>query len=270
VTRVHDNHNHLVANGDAIAMLRAAEEKGLAGFAFTEHVFHLEEARAASRYLGTRWDGELEGPPIGVEQYLSEIAAAAEVVPAVAVTVGLELEHWPDDPRVREVQDGLVAAHADTWDLVLGSVHCLRGDHSIFDLTMPLSADEAWDDYFQRLEDAVEHGAYDVVTHPVRLAVSRPEVPADLDERLDRLAELAAASDIALEVNGSDVRIYPELVKLLCESIARAGAPVSLGSDAHRPHRVGAVLGGVELLRAAGVRHAVTFERGRRRDVPLP
>jgi histidinol phosphatase-like PHP family hydrolase len=269
VTGVHDNHNHLVANGDAVAMLRAAEAAGLAGFAFTEHVFHLEEAREASRYLGTRWDGELEGPPIGVEQYLSEIAAAARAVPAVAVTVGLELEHWPDDPSVGQVQVGLLAAHADAWDLVLGSVHCLRGDHSIFDPSLPLSADEAWDDYFERLEDAVEHGGYDVVTHPVRLAVSIPEVPADLAARLDRLAALAAASDVALEVNGSDVRVYPELVRLLCESIARARAPVSLGSDAHRPHRVGAVLDGVELLRAAGVRHAVAFERGRRRDVPL-
>jgi histidinol phosphatase-like PHP family hydrolase len=103
----------------------------------------------------------------------------------------------------------------------------------------------------------------------VRLAVSQPEVPADLAGRLDRLAELAAANDTALEVNGSDVRGYPELVQLLCESIGRAGGPVSLGSDAHYPRRVGGVLGGIDFLRAAGVRHAVAFERGRRRDVPL-
>jgi hypothetical protein len=56
---------------------------------------------------------------------------------------------------------------------------------------------------------------------------------------------------------------------LLCESIGRAGAPVSLGSDAHYPRRAGAVLGGIEFLRAAGVRHAVAFERRVRRDVPL-
>ncbi len=94
-------------------MVRAAEAAGLASFAFTEHVFHLEEARAASRYLGTRWDGELEGPPIGVERYLAEIAAAAAAVPAVTVTAGLELEHWPDDAGVREVQDAFIATHAE-------------------------------------------------------------------------------------------------------------------------------------------------------------
>ena len=54
---IYDNHNHLVANGDAVAMVRAAEERGLTGFLFTEHVFHLDEPRVASRYLGTHWDG---------------------------------------------------------------------------------------------------------------------------------------------------------------------------------------------------------------------
>jgi HisJ family histidinol phosphate phosphatase len=269
VTGIHDNHNHLVANGDALAMVRAAEAAGIAGFAFTEHIFHLDEPRVASRYLGTRWDGELEGPPISVEVYLSEIAAAAEAVPAVSVGVGLELEHWPDDPRVREVQDAFVAAHAHDWDVILGSVHCLTGDHSIFDSSTPIATAAAWDDYFERLGDAVEHGGYDVVTHPLRLAVSRPEVPGDLARRLDRLAELAAAANVALEVNGSDVRVYPELVQLLCNSIARAGAPLSLGSDAHRPHGVGAVLAGMDAVRAAGVRSAVAFERRERRSYPL-
>jgi histidinol phosphatase-like PHP family hydrolase len=269
VTVVHDNHNHLVANGDALSMVRAAEAAGLASFAFTEHIFHLEEARAASRYLGTRWDGELEGPPIGVDRYLSEIRAAGDALPAVAVRAGLELEHWPDDPRVGEVQAAFVASRADDWDLVIGSVHCLTGDHSIFDPAIPLTGDEAWDDYLTRIAGAVEHGGFDVVTHPVRLAVSRPDPPAWLPQRLDRIAELAVANDVALEVNGSDVRGYPALVELLCASIARAGARVSLGSDAHRPRRVGAVLDGLELLRAAGVRSAVAFTRRERLDYPL-
>ena len=269
MTVVHDNHNHLVANGDAIAMVRAAEAAGLASFAFTEHIFHLAEARAACRYLGTRWNGELEGPPIGVDRYLREISAAGEAVPAVTVRAGLELEHWPDDPRVREVQDAFVASRAADWDVVIGSVHCLTGDHSIFDPSIPLSSEQAWDDYLARVGDAIEHGGFDVVAHPVRLAVSFPDPPADLGPRLDRLAELAVANDVALEVNGSDVRVYPELVALLCESVARAGTPVSLGSDAHRPRRVGAVLDGLGLLRTAGVREAVAFERRRRASVPL-
>jgi histidinol phosphatase-like PHP family hydrolase len=268
VTRLHDNHNHLVANGDAASMLRAAAAAGIAGFAFTEHVFHLEEARAASPYLGSRWDAELEGPPTTLAQYLADVDAAAAAVPEVHVALGVELEHWPDDPGVAAAQ-GAFLASSDRWDVVLGSVHCLSGDHSIFDSDIPLSPREAWTDYLDRLEDAVASGRYDVVTHPVRLAVSRRDRPADVPARLDRLAELAAETDTALEVNGSDVRVHPDFVELLCGSIARAGAPVSLGSDAHYPNRVGSVRAGVDLLRAAGVRSAVAFERRRRRDVPL-
>jgi histidinol phosphatase-like PHP family hydrolase len=206
---------------------------------------------------------------MGLGQYLNDIASAAQDVPGVAVRIGLELEHWPDDPSVREAQDAFVAEHDGVWDLVLGSVHCLSGDHSIFDPSIPLGSDEAWDDYLERLADAVEHGGYDVVTHPLRLAVSRPDPPADLPARLDHLAELAAANGTALEVNGSDVRVYPQLVQVLCAAIARAGAPVSLGSDSHRARTVGAVLPGVDLLRAAGVSEAAAFERRHRRAVPL-
>jgi HisJ family histidinol phosphate phosphatase len=270
VTGLHDNHNHLVASGDGAAMLRAAAEAGLAGFAFTEHVFHLEEARAANAYLGTRWDAELEGPPTSVARYLDDVARAAAAVPAVAVTVGVELEHWPDDPAVAAAQAAFLDAQAGRWDVVLGSVHCLRGDLSIFDPAMPLSPREAWADYLDRLEDAVAHGGYDVVTHPVRLAVSRRETPADVPERLERLAQLAAETGTALEVNGSDLRMHADLVELLCGAIARAGAPVSLGSDAHYPNRVGGVRAGLELLRAAGVRSAVDYERRPSRDVQLP
>ena len=82
-------------------------------------------------------------------------------------------------------------------------------------------------------------------SRPAAARRSRPGVPANLG-RLDRLAELAAARDVALEINGSDLGAYAGLVQLLCESIARAGAPVSLGSDAHRPHRVGVVLSGLD------------------------
>ncbi len=177
-------------------MVRAAEAAGLAGFAFTEHVFHVEEARAASRYLGTRWNGELEGPPIGVEQYLSEIADAADAVPAVAVTVGLELEHWPDDPLVSQAQDGVRRRALG----LLGRRARLRAlpDRRPLDLR-PDDADhrhEAWDDYLGRMADAIEHGGYDVITHPIRLAVSRPGVPDDLAARLDAVADLAAANDV--------------------------------------------------------------------------
>ena len=74
---------------------------------------------------------------------------------------------------------------------------------------------------------------------------------------------------MALEVNGSDLRVYPELVQLLCESIARAGAPVSLGSDAHRPHGVGAVLHGRRAAARGGRAPRGRVRAPPRRDIAL-
>ena len=118
MTGIHDNHNHLVANGDALAMVRAAEAAGLAGFAFTEHIFHLEEARAASRYLGTRWDGELEGPPIGVERYLGEIAAAARGGPGRRGAASASSSSTgPTIPACARCRTRSSPTHADDWDM---------------------------------------------------------------------------------------------------------------------------------------------------------
>ena len=247
-------------------MLRAAAEAGLAGFAFTEHIFHIEEARAASRYLGTRWEGELEGPPIGIERY-GEIAAAAAAVPAVGVSVGIELEHWPDDPRVGEVQQSFMAEHAEAWDIVLGSVHCLSGDHSIFDSFIPLNAARPGTTTSSASPTPSRTGA----TTSSRTRTPRGE-PAGA-ARHGAATRPPGRSGCRCRHGARGQRLgragLSELVQLLCESIARAGAPLSLGSDAHRPHSVGAVLRGIDGVRAAGVRSAVAFERRERRDYPL-
>ena len=260
-------------------MVRAAEAAGLAGFAFTEHIFHLDEPRVASRYLGTRWDGELEGPPIGVDRYLAEIAAAAQAVPAVSVgsrpgarALARRSPRARGAGRIRRGAFGRLGHDPRLGALPDRRSLDLRLDDADLDCRMPGTITSRASPMPWRT------GGYDVVTHPLRLAVSRPEVPRDMARRLDHLADLAAAADVALEVNGSDVRVYPELVQLLCESIARAGAPLSLGSDAHRPHSVGAVLrrpglgacggpaqrGGVRAPRAARLPPLSTTERGRR------
>ena len=251
-------------------MLRAAEAEGLAGFAFTEHVFHIEEARAASRYLGTRWDGELEGPADRRRALPERDRAGSRGGPCG----GRRRSAWssstgPTIRCVREAQDDLHGG-ARRRPGTSCSARCTAcaDDHSIFDPAMPLSAAEAWDDYLERLGDAVEHGGYDVVTHPVRLAVSRPEVPSDLRRAArPRWPSWRPRATPRSRSTAPTCASSRSSCSCCASRSARAGARASLGSDAHYPRSVGAVLAGVELLRAAGVRHAVAFERGRRRDV---
>ena len=240
-------------------MVAAAAAAGIGKFAFAEHVFHLTDAIAANRYLvacAERWS---EGPGITVASYLAAARAAGERHPEVAVTVGVEFDFVPEVAGLADHTRELT--QAQPWDLILGSVHALADDRSIFESTDEISPEEAWTDYHARLLAAVESGLFDVVTHPLRLVASKLEPPADLPDRLDELAGAAAAVGVALEVNGSDLRLAQPLVEQLIAAVARRGAPVSLGSDAHRPRNVGSVLLAVELLRAAGVREAMGFER---------
>ena len=248
-------------------MVAAASQAGIGQFTFTEHVFHLTDAIATSTYLrgcAKRWS---EGPGITTPAYLEAARKAGERYPEVAVMVGVEFDFVPEEPELAE--HTRVQTQAHPWDVVLGSVHVLKGDRSIFESTEELSPAEAWADYHARLVALVESGLFDVVTHPLRLIASKLEPPGDLADRLDELAEAAASAGVAIEINGSDLRIARPLVEQLVVAVARRNAPVSLGSDAHRPRTVGSVLPAIDLLRAAGVREAVGFVGRVARAEPL-
>ena len=240
-------------------MVSAASAVGIGRFAFAEHVFHLTDAIATSPYLQTCSERWSEGAPISIERYLAESWSAARRHPEVEVAVGVEFDYVPGDEALRAHTRALGEAHP--WDVLLGSVHALRDDQSIFEGESPLTAEEAWSDYHDRLMRLAQSGLVDVVTHPVRLAVSGIPAPLDHGDRLDELAETAARRGVALEVNGSDLRRAPELVTELIGAAARRGAPISLGSDAHRPRTVGSVLPALELLRAAGITETLSFTR---------
>jgi histidinol phosphatase-like PHP family hydrolase len=263
-----DNHNHFMMEGSLDRMLAAAEASPVVGeIAFTEHVFNFDEARRALPEL--RRFGPEGGRAIAYDDYLGMLDAVRDQA-GVRVLVGVELDMLPGDEGYESRLAGFRAEREDGWDIVLGSVHVLREGSDVQGPDPRLEAEEAWDDYLEQLGQAVTSGRYDVVTHPVRLGVGVPGRPAGLDEGLRHLAGLAAEADVALEINGGDLRRRPDLVHELVDACAREHAPVSLGSDAHRPHSVGSVAGALPLLREAGITHAARFERRERTLVPLP
>ena len=262
-----DNHNHLVANGNPAAMLAAAAEVGIDEFAFTEHIFHFEEALREIPYLATRWP--FEGEPRSHASYMHDAREAA-YGSSVKVRIGVELDARHDHPEFEALVAAFRASYGAQWDLVLGSVHVIKDDLDVQDDPLPMSADAAWNDYFDRLEGCATSGLYDVVSHPARLGVSTPTAPAFLAERYDALAALAAKHGVALEVNGSDWKRSPHLVTELIAAIARQKTLVSIGSDAHSTRTIGSGLGALEALKAAGIRSCVSFERRVSRERPLP
>jgi histidinol phosphatase-like PHP family hydrolase len=261
-----DNHNHYLACGDIDGMVAAATTAGVAELVFTEHVHHIDEARALSSYIETRFAPE--GPPRPHAAYLAEVRAAAASAP-IAVRCGIELDVAADNTELTAATSAFRDAHGADWDVVIGSVHVIAGDHAIEGDGPTADADAAWSDYLERLVAVAASGAYDVVSHPVRLAQSHPEVPSFLGARLGDLARTAARADVAVEVNGTDLERWPSLVACLVDACGRHATPVSLGSDAHRPAKAGRVRAADTLLRSAGIRRVAAFERRTRRAVDL-
>jgi histidinol phosphatase-like PHP family hydrolase len=133
-----------------------------------------------------------------------------------------------------------------------------------------MGPDEAWADYMERLVIATSSHRFDVISHPIRLGNSVPGIPAAVPGLLGELARVAAREQVALEVNGSDLRRRPDLIDVYVDALATHGAPVSLGSDAHLPRSVGGVRGVIPLLRERGITRIARFDQRQMELVPLP
>jgi histidinol phosphatase-like PHP family hydrolase len=261
-----DNHNHFLLAGDIGAMVAAAERADIADLVFSEHNFHLDEVREAIPYLVERWTPE--GPPLPMAEYVEQVRAAGAEA-NVNVLLGLEMDVRPEDPDFERASDAVTATR-DDWDVVLGSVHTLSDDSSVQDEDIVMSPDRAWADYMERLVVAASSHRFDVISHPIRLGNSVPGIPDAVPGLLDDLARVAARENVALELNGSDLRRRPDLIEVYVDALAKHGAPISLGSDAHLPRSVGSIRGVIPLLRDRGIERIARFRRRQMELVPLP
>jgi HisJ family histidinol phosphate phosphatase len=261
-----DNHNHFVFHGDIDEMVTAAHAAGVGELAFTEHVFHIDEARGGSPYIATRF--RPEGPPIPHEVYASTVARAAARAD-IALRLGIELDVRAEDDEMEAATNRFRDAYGAAWDVIIGSVHVIADDQAIEGEPVTHAPEFAWSDYLDRLTAAAASGRYDVISHPVRLARAVPTAPMFVGERLGDLARAAARADVALELNGTDFERRPDLVALLVDACARHRTPVSLGSDAHRPANAGRVLAARDLLRTHGITEVVGFEKRTRHALPI-
>ena len=261
-----DNHNHFLMS-DPRTMAAAAAENGVDTIAFTEHAQHLCEVRAAIPYLASRW--ALEGRPLKRDAYLDAIIDARDVAP-IELRVGLELDARPNHDDYERALEQVVGPSAPAWDVIVGSVHVLSDDSGIEEARTVDDLVGIWRDYAELQAAAIASGRYDVLAHPVRLGFSVAGVPANLQKALDHITGAAARHGVAVEVNGNDTTVRPDLVTELVASIARRGAYLSLGSDAHVPATAGAVVRALPLLRSHGFRRAAIFRRRRLELVPLP
>lgn len=259
-----DLHNHTPlchhASGDPGEMVRRAASRGIREYGFSEHSPWMHQ------YKGER----IAPTPDEFEQYVAWIGRLQTTVAreeGIALRLGIEMDFIPE--RLAEAE-AMAAAHP--FDFHIGSIHNI-GDW-IFDHPDHVDewerrdVDAVYEEYFALMRAMLEWGGVDILGHldlPKKFG-HRPR-RGTLDF-VEELLPLLSESGITVEVNTAGLNkpvgeMYPseEVVRRL----ARAGIPLTLGSDAHRLEDVGGHLAvAMDLLRSCGVREIMTFERRRR------
>ncbi|HZO70908.1 MAG TPA: PHP domain-containing protein [Ktedonobacteraceae bacterium] len=238
-----DFHSHVVRSS-ARQMVRAAQKRGLRVLGLSEHVFQMTEGRAPLEHM------VLEGPMLSFSSYIEAVQAASQEQ-GFDVRLGLEVDFIPEKNAV--IQASL---QAYPWDFLIGSVHEIDG--IVFERIDEIGQEEGealWLRYMELLRATVNSGCFSLVSHPVRMGSRNPHLPPTLDDELERLAAEATRNNIALEANGYDVLLYPQLVRRLVRACALHRTPISVGSDAHNPLQVAQAHQQTEaILRKAGIK----------------
>jgi len=192
-------------------MARAARDLGHEYIVLTDHSPSLGVARGLT--------------PARVEEQRAEIARVSGELAPFRVLHGTELEIRAD--ATLDYPDEMLAR----FDVVIASIHTGRN--------------QAAEQLTRRALAAIENPNVDILAHPSGRIVNRRD-PLPLDWA--RLFAAAAEHGTALEINGSP-RL--DLDDPLARAAGRAGARLTLASDAHRTEELGQQRHAVDLARRA-------------------
>ncbi len=192
-------------------MARAARDIGHEYVVLTDHSPSLGVARGLS--------------PARVEEQRAEIARLNAELAPFRILHGTELEIRAD--ATLDYPDELLAR----FDVVIASIHTGRGQSS--------------EQLTRRALAAIESPHVDVIAHPSgRIVNRRDALPLDWPQ----VFAAAARTGTALEINGSP-RL--DLDDALARAAGRAGARLTLASDAHRTEELGQQRYAVDIARRA-------------------
>jgi len=192
-------------------MARAARDRGHEYIVLTDHSPSLGVTRGLA--------------PDRVEAQRAEIARLNADLAPFRILHGTELEIRAD--ATLDYPDELLAR----FDVVIASIHTGRGQPA--------------EQLTRRALAAIEHPHVDVLAHPSGRIVNRRD---PLPLAWPRLFEAAAKHRTALEINGSP-RL--DLDDSLARAAGRAGARLTLASDAHRTEELAQQSYAVDLARRA-------------------
>jgi histidinol-phosphatase (PHP family) len=260
-----DDRGDVAFRVDAVpAFVETALARGVDEIGFTEHVYYFRQTAEIWEvpYLSDRCVYDLD-------EYCEAVLEAKRG--GLPVKLGIEVDYVGDrQERLTELLEPY------PWDFRLGSVHWL--DRVAVDMAPGafevMTVDEVWQAYVDALCSLAAGGSVDVLAHPdlPKIFGRRPEEPL-LSTLHSQAAFAIAASGVAIEISTAGLRkpvgeLYPDAA--LLEACVRAGAPITLASDAHEPDLVGVDFDqALTLARAAGCETVTVFDGRVGRQAPL-
>jgi len=247
----------------------AAIRNGIDILGFAEHG---PACHPDARYRGLE-DDEMEGY---VRQVLD---TKKEFAGEIQIFCGLELDYIPQKSRYyQELKETY------PFDYFLGSVHLIDDWH--IDDPASIKVSRHWNKdaatlywlYYQQVIAAAKTGLFQGLAHLDYIRRSLPHPPGQPPEfARDLFAEVAeevAASGVVVEINTRGVTIAESAefhpTRPFLKQLVLAGAPFTLGSDAHKVQRVGDGLKAARsLLRNEGVARLCYFIGGEQYEAEI-
>lgn len=249
------------ADGEMHEYVERARALGLRELGFADHL-----------PLLTREDPTLTMSSDELAGYAGAVAELAADASDIEVKLGIEADYLPG--RERETGE-LLSSHR--FDYVIGSVHFIDGwgfdDSRYIDGYAERDIYDIYDTYFDLVARAASSGLFDIIGHLdlVKKYNFRPE--RDITILVDNAISAIKEAGVCIELNTAGLRkpvgeVYPDAGILA--RCARAGVPLTLGSDAHSPGQVGMDFDvALKLAVAAGYRRLAVFTKRERGFVEI-
>ncbi len=262
-----DYHVHVERGPYKIEWLRrfweTAASRGIGELGISEHCYRFKQA---GYLLDTEWGRQRCTE--NIEDYLRLIELArSEGIP---VKLGVEVDYLEEkEEATARFLEGY------NWDYVIGSVHWIGqwgfeypgGEWEV------RGVDKAYRDYFEVFKKAARSGLFDILGHADLIKIHGYRPSEEITVLLSDVAGVVGEQDLCVEVSTGGLRktvgeIYPS--QALLKLFAKAGAKITLSSDAHEPEDVGRDFDqAVTAAKTAGYREIQTFTGRRRAGVPL-
>ena len=234
---IYDTHMHTPlsrhATGWPVDYAKEAIKKNFKGIIFTDH-------GTVKQYP---WVTDVWTIPERIfKEYFSLIEFTKEYIGDVLdIRLGLEVDFMPNNLDMYFLK-GLVSCAP--FDCLLGSVHC-RKPYVWEKYYKTSNLIDAQKRYYEHMTECALSGLFDTITHPDFVKYAAPYDmwhPEKLEKEVGEFLDAVKKMDICIEVNTSGLcmtppNLYPD--DFILRMAFEKNIPVTVGSDAHSPDRVG-------------------------------